>query len=69
MYSEEKESALYRLRREVESTKSTLFLVPFNRNTEFTGRELQLAQLEENLFTEAQTTKVAITGTGGIGKT
>jgi tetratricopeptide (TPR) repeat protein len=43
--------------------------VPFERNPYFTGRESQLAQLEENLFAKDQTTKMAITGLGGVGKT
>jgi hypothetical protein len=43
--------------------------MPFERNSRFTGRELELAQLEGMLFTEDQTTKIAITGLGGIGKT
>jgi tetratricopeptide (TPR) repeat protein len=45
------------------------WIVPFERNLRFTGRELELAQLEEKLFTEGSTTKVAITGLGGVGKT
>jgi tetratricopeptide (TPR) repeat protein len=43
--------------------------VPFDRNPNFTGRGTQLAQLEGKLFVGEQTTKVAITGLGGIGKT
>ena len=43
--------------------------MPFSRNPNFTGRETQLAQLEESLFAGEQTTKVAITGLGGVGKT
>ncbi|KAH6724975.1 P-loop containing nucleoside triphosphate hydrolase protein, partial [Leptodontidium sp. MPI-SDFR-AT-0119] len=45
------------------------FIVPFDRNPNFTGRGTQLAQLEERLFVGKQTTKVAITGLGGVGKT
>ena len=45
------------------------FLVPFDRNINFTGRETQLAELEEKLFVRGRTTKYAITGLGGIGKT
>lgn len=44
-------------------------MVPFERNTIFTGRETQLAQLEQKLFMGERTTKIAITGLGGIGKT
>jgi len=42
--------------------------VPFQRNPRFTGRESQLAQLEEKLFTKDATTRIAITGLGGVGK-
>ena len=43
--------------------------MPFEKNPHFTGRETELAQLEEMLFAKDQTTKVAITGLGGVGKT
>ncbi len=43
--------------------------MPFDRNPNFTGRESQLTQLEGRLFVGEQTTKVTITGLGGIGKT
>jgi tetratricopeptide (TPR) repeat protein len=43
--------------------------VPFDRNPNFTGRESQLAQLEEKLFGGGRTTKFAVTGLGGVGKT
>jgi Cdc6-like AAA superfamily ATPase len=43
--------------------------VPFDKNPNFTGRGTQLAQLEGKLFVGEQTTKVAITGLGGVGKT
>jgi tetratricopeptide (TPR) repeat protein len=45
------------------------FIVPFDRNPTFTGREPQLANLEEKLFGRGQTTKFAIIGLGGVGKT
>lgn len=45
------------------------FIVPFDRNLNFTGRGTQLAEVEAKLFVGGQTTKVAITGLGGIGKT
>src|SRR5436305_182635 len=45
------------------------WIVPFERNTRFTGRESQLAKLRETLFVGGQTTKIAITGLGGVGKT
>ena len=43
--------------------------MPFDRNRRFVGRESQLAELEGKLFVGALTTKVAITGPSGIGKT
>jgi tetratricopeptide (TPR) repeat protein len=47
----------------------THFIVPFERNAHFTGRDLLLAELESKLFTGEQTTRTAIVGLGGIGKT
>ena len=44
------------------------FIVPFDRNLNFSGGT-QLAEVEAKLFVGGQTTKVAITGLGGIGKT
>jgi tetratricopeptide (TPR) repeat protein len=45
------------------------FTIPFERNPRFTGREFILANLEGRLFRGEQTTKTAIVGLGGIGKT
>ena len=45
------------------------WIVPFDRNPRFTGRESQLTKLEEKLVIGDQTTKIAITGLGGVGKT
>src|ERR1700722_4769283 len=45
------------------------WIVPFDRNPRFTGRESQLTKLEEMLVIGGQTTKIAITGLGGVGKT
>lgn len=45
------------------------FIVPFDQNAQFVGREFQLAELERTLFVGTSTTKVAITGPGGVGKT
>jgi tetratricopeptide (TPR) repeat protein len=47
----------------------TPWIVPFERNPHFTGRESQLEQLEEMLFAEEYTPKIAISGLGGVGKT
>ncbi|CZR65364.1 related to kinesin light chain 1 [Phialocephala subalpina] len=81
IYGEGKEVALKRLQMTVKGFSSNsgepndleekvvLFIVPFDRNPNFTGRGTQLAQLEGRLFVVKQTTKVAITGLGGVGKT
>jgi Cdc6-like AAA superfamily ATPase len=45
------------------------FIVLFDRNPNFTGRGTYLAKVEEKLFVGGRTTKVAITGLGGVGKT
>ncbi|KAF2194690.1 HET-domain-containing protein [Zopfia rhizophila CBS 207.26] len=45
------------------------WIVPFDRNPRFTGREIQLAKLGDTLFVGGQTTKVAVMGLGGVGKT
>ncbi|KFZ19943.1 hypothetical protein V501_00395 [Pseudogymnoascus sp. VKM F-4519 (FW-2642)] len=49
--------------------QKTHFIVPFEKNPRFTGRESELTQLEKMLFAEDQTTKVAVFGLGGVGKT
>ena len=48
-----------------QAVSKALFIVPFERNHRFTGRESQLAQLEEELFVKDRTAKIAITGLGG----
>ncbi|KAF2676780.1 HET-domain-containing protein [Lentithecium fluviatile CBS 122367] len=68
-YGEGKERALERLQEEMDKVNTTPFVVPFNRNARFIGREAQLAELKEKLFVEASTKKAALTGPGGIGKT
>ncbi|KAF2202719.1 kinase subdomain-containing protein [Delitschia confertaspora ATCC 74209] len=50
-------------------THECSWIVPFERNPHFTGRELQLAELERILSAKDRTTKVAVMGLGGIGKT
>jgi tetratricopeptide (TPR) repeat protein len=82
IYGEGREKALARLQREIQHSSNPALLVssdatwivPFERNPCFTGRETQLALLEEKLFakdaaTKDTTTRIAITGLGGIGKT
>jgi GTPase SAR1 family protein len=78
IYGEGRKKALVRLQKEFqESLKppslilkdDALWIAPFGRNPRFTGREDQLAQLAGKLFAGGQTTKIAITGLGGVGKT
>ena len=45
------------------------WIVPFERNPRFTGRNLNLTQLVEKLFAKDYTSKIAITGLGRVGKT
>jgi hypothetical protein len=44
-------------------------MVPFERNPGFTGREAELRQLRQLLAPRNRTSKVAIAGLGGVGKT
>jgi hypothetical protein len=67
-YGEGKEKAWRRLHNEVETANATPFIVPFDQNDRFIGQESQLTELEEKIFASEQTTKIAITGRGGIGK-
>src|SRR5438045_295624 len=48
-----------------EGTASAPWIVPFERNPRFTGRESELAKLEEMLFAGGHTAKVAVMGLGG----
>jgi len=45
------------------------WVVPFDKNGCFTGRESELIQIEELLFTKGGPTKIAVVGLGGVGKT
>ncbi|KAM7193982.1 hypothetical protein V8F33_007488 [Rhypophila sp. PSN 637] len=68
-YSEGIENATKRLDEELERiTSKTQFIVPYARNNNFIGYESQLAELESMVLHGQQTTKIAITGPGGIGK-
>ena len=85
IYGEGREEAFIRLRDEIDkrlrnfqreevlsvprATFKPSWIVPLERNPRFTGREFELAQLEGMLFVEDRTTKIAITGLGGVGKT
>lgn len=45
------------------------WLVPFNRNPDFVGRNSELEVLEKNLFTSENVSNYTIFGLGGMGKT
>ncbi|KAF1969506.1 kinesin light chain [Bimuria novae-zelandiae CBS 107.79] len=67
-YGEGKEQAWRRLQTEVEAVGSAPSIIPFSQNDHFVGREPQLAELEATLFTGTKTTRMAITGPAGTGK-
>jgi hypothetical protein len=77
MYGEGRQHAMDRLQRKIGIASHPLlpistdvaWIVPFTRNTRFTGREAQLTQLANKLFAKDQPSKIAITGLGGVGKT
>lgn len=52
-----------------EKARQTCWMVPFQRNPSFAGRESQLEELEKKMFREAVSKKAAIAGLGGMGKT
>ncbi|KAG4427291.1 hypothetical protein IFR05_017226, partial [Cadophora sp. M221] len=80
MYGEGKTAALKRLEMTIEefskdrsapkdqTGKEVPFIVPFERNSRFTGRQVQLAEVEEKLLSGGST-RIAIVGLGGVGKT
>jgi GTPase SAR1 family protein len=45
------------------------WIMPFERNSCFTGRESELTKLEKLLYTEGEPKKIAVIGLGGAGKT
>ena len=77
IYGEGRKEAFDRLRRKIQkssnptsvASRAVPWIVPFEKNPHFTGRESQLAQLEESLFAKDHTTKIGIFGLGGVGKT
>jgi hypothetical protein len=66
-YGEGKEKALYRLREALEGDKAP-WIIPYSRNERFVGRQAQLADIEDVLFSGKETTKIAIIDEGGTGK-
>ncbi|KAK2606208.1 hypothetical protein QQS21_003379 [Conoideocrella luteorostrata] len=80
IYGEGKAHALRRLKKQIVDAMSCdvlpnqqganrTWMVPFERNPFFTGRESELKCLRQALSPGYQTAKVAITGLGGVGKT
>jgi tetratricopeptide (TPR) repeat protein len=68
-YGEGQESAQERLQDEIDAAGSAPSIIPFSRNRIFVGREAQLAKLDATLLSSRQaTTKLAIVGHGGTGK-
>ncbi|OCK80961.1 HET-domain-containing protein [Lepidopterella palustris CBS 459.81] len=67
-YGEGKEKALSRLREELQATADSPSIIPFSQNERFVGREAELAEIESQLFTDKHSTRIAITGEGGTGK-
>ncbi|KAI4592133.1 hypothetical protein KJ359_011508 [Pestalotiopsis sp. 9143b] len=81
IYGEGKEHAVRRLKKEIAEASNHVnklnhqeagdhaWMVPFERNSSFTGRESELERLRQALSKADRTAKVAITGLGGVGKT
>jgi tetratricopeptide (TPR) repeat protein len=67
-YGEGREIALRRLHAEVEAASSAPCIIPFSQNDRFVGQEVQLAELEAKLFSDRQSTRLAIVGPRGTGK-
>ena len=45
------------------------WMVPFERNPRFLGRQNEVVQLEQKILSKDRVRKMAITGLGGVGKT
>ncbi|KAM0251725.1 hypothetical protein ACHAQJ_008046 [Trichoderma viride] len=81
IYGEGKANAVRRFKKEIADAmkhgdapnhlraRNHTWIVPFERNPSFSGREVELKRLQQALFTGHQTAKLAITGLGGVGKT
>ncbi|KAF2026107.1 hypothetical protein EK21DRAFT_103463 [Setomelanomma holmii] len=67
-YSEGRESASRRLQAEVEAANSAPSIIPLSQNSPFVGQELQLANLEAKVFSDKQSTMLAIVGPRRTGK-
>jgi tetratricopeptide (TPR) repeat protein len=79
IYGEGLEHAVARLKNEISQSamqssslatrRPPVWLVPFDRNSSFTGREEELLDLYQRLWTGKYTSRVAVAGLGGVGKT
>ncbi|KAL7935748.1 heterokaryon incompatibility protein domain-containing protein [Trichoderma chlorosporum] len=81
IYGEGKANAIRRLKKEIAdatarddatnsyTVRSCIWMVPFERNPAFTSRETDLKRIRQMLFAGQQTSRVAISGLGGVGKT
>ncbi|KAK4449603.1 HET-domain-containing protein [Podospora aff. communis PSN243] len=79
IYGEGRKEATRRLKKEVADamnrterivpSQDAIWMVPFERNPFFTGRKAEMRRLRQLLDTEHRTSKAAITGLGGVGKT
>ncbi|KAF9887352.1 hypothetical protein FE257_010347 [Aspergillus nanangensis] len=56
-------------RNRIWETRRTVWLVPFQRNPRFVGRENEISRLKADLFKQDRPKKMAVTGLGGVGKT
>ncbi|CAI6226601.1 unnamed protein product [Periconia digitata] len=65
-YGEGRDKACIRLQGEMGN--GAPFVIPFSQNENFVGQELHLADLEAMIFEDKQTTRIAIVGPGGTGK-
>jgi NB-ARC domain len=50
-------------------TQKACWMVPFDRNPRFLGRDSELQDLDKMIFSEGKSKRAAITGLGGVGKT
>ncbi|KAE8418203.1 hypothetical protein BDV36DRAFT_295425 [Aspergillus pseudocaelatus] len=55
--------------REGVKPKNSHWMIPFDRNLQFVGRQNEIAELEKLIFERQGPGKIAISGLGGVGKT
>ncbi|KAN0083910.1 hypothetical protein V8E54_002998 [Elaphomyces granulatus] len=52
-----------------QASQESCWMVPFERNPRFLGRQNEVEELRERIVSKGQVRKMAITGLGGVGKT